>query len=60
MHKKTDSPRLTAPVQAPPVHRDPGTAPGGRGTAHGAEAARSACADLPGPARSMCRALQSG
>ncbi|MCX5246176.1 hypothetical protein OG895_13160 [Streptomyces sp. NBC_00201] len=60
MPEKPNSPQLTAPVQAPPVHRDRGTEPGDQDTEHGAEAAKSACADLPGPARSMCRALQSG
>jgi hypothetical protein len=49
-----NQPRITAPVQAPPVYRDARTEQAARPTEAGVEGAASACANLTGPARQMC------
>jgi hypothetical protein len=49
-----NQPRLTAPVQAPPVYRDEQTEQAARTTAPGVQSSASACANLTGPARQMC------
>ncbi|MEV4429140.1 hypothetical protein ACN9M0_20260 [Streptomyces sp. R-07] len=43
------------PLQARPVHRE-GPGAGAGDARNGAEAARSSCADMTGPARQMCYA----
>ncbi|MGV9915096.1 hypothetical protein [Streptomyces tendae] len=49
-----NQPRISTPVQAPPVYRDERTEHGARTTGAGVESAASACANLTGPARQMC------
>jgi len=49
-----NQPRLTAPVQAPPVYRDEQAEQVARTTEAGVQSAASACANLTGPARQMC------
>jgi hypothetical protein len=55
-----NQPRISTPVQAPPVYRDERTEQGARTTEAGVESAASACANLTGPARQMCYLQQYG
>lgn len=56
MHETPPRPEPAVPLQTPAVHRDQWQA-SADATEHGAEAARSMCADLTGSARDMCRGL---
>ncbi|WAZ19643.1 hypothetical protein STRCI_000706 [Streptomyces cinnabarinus] len=57
MYETATRPQLNAPLQTPAVHRDPWKADG-RTADRGVEAARSACGNLTGSGRDMCRVLQ--
>ncbi|MGY3677080.1 hypothetical protein [Streptomyces sp. TE33382] len=59
MSRTEDKPRLTTPVQTPPVYRDDGPASAIRGGDGGIDAAASGCANLPGAARQLCYAMRT-
>ncbi|WP_121751238.1 hypothetical protein [Streptomyces sp. E2N166] len=50
----SNRPRITLPVQAPPVYRDEQTEQAARTAEAGVESAASGCGNLTGPARQMC------
>ncbi|WP_329583250.1 hypothetical protein [Streptomyces sp. NBC_01361] len=50
----SNQPRITLPVQAPPVYRDDWTEQAAWPAEAGVESAASGCGNLTGPARQMC------
>lgn len=53
-------PRITPPVQAPPVYRDERTGPSAQTAGAGVENAASGCGNLTGAARQMCYLQRHG
>ncbi|MFF8868358.1 hypothetical protein ACF08B_40765 [Streptomyces sp. NPDC015139] len=60
MSPANTEPRITPPLQAPPVYRNIHEAPQAQHPDSGVEAARTRCADLPDPARQQCYAQLYG